>query len=279
VGQRVGIFSPAGCGKSTLLGRVARNAASDVSVIALVGERGREVNEFIADSLGPQGLARSVLVVATADRPALERAQAVLVATTIAEHFREQGARCCCWSTPSPATPVRCARSGWPAASRPRDAATPPSVISALPQLFERAGRGPSGSITAMYTVLEETDDGTDPIAEEVRSLLDGHLVLSRELAEQARFPAIDVLASVSRVMPRVTAPAHLAQAMAGRALLARHRDLEMLIRMGEYQPGHDAQADAAVRAQPGLQELLKQAPNEHSAFETTLARLAQALR
>jgi len=276
-GQRMGIFAPAGCGKSTLLGMIARNAVSDVNVIALIGERGREVNEFIADCLGPEGLARSVLVVATSDRPALERVKAAQVATTIAEYFRDQG-RSVLLLLDSVTRYARALREiGLACGEPPTRRAYPPSVFSTLPKLFERAGRGRKGAITGFYTVLEETDDGNDPVAEEVRSLLDGHIVLSRELAGLGQYPAVDVLNSVSRLMPRLAEPRHEAAAVQARARLARYRELEMLIRMGEYKPGHDADADAAVRARPALLDFLKQAPRERAGFDAVLAQLQRA--
>ncbi len=277
-GQRMGIFAPSGCGKSTLLGMIARNASSEVNVIALIGERGREVNEFINDCLGPEGLARSVLVVATSDRPALEREKAAQVATTIAEYFRDRG-RAVLLLLDSVTRYARALREiGLACGEPPTRRAYPPSVFSALPKLFERAGRSRLGSITAFYTVLEETDDGDDPIAEEVRSLLDGHLKLSRELAALAQYPAIDVLNSVSRVMPRLAGAAHQAAALHARERLARYAELEMLIRMGEYTPGHDGAADAAVQSRPALLDFLKQTPHERTPFDATLAQLAKVV-
>lgn len=275
-GQRLGIFSPAGCGKSTLLGMVARHAVSDVNVIALIGERGREVNEFIADCLGPQGLARSVLVVATSDRPALERVRAAQVATTIAEHFRDQG-RSVLLLVDSVTRYARALREIGLACGEPQTRrAYPPSVFSALPRLFERAGVTRHGVITGFYTVLEESDDGNDPVAEEVRSLLDGHIVLSRELAALGQYPAIDVLRSVSRLMPRLCDPNHQARAATARARLARYGELEMLIRMGEYKAGNDAEADAAVRSRPGLLNFLKQPPQERAPYDAMLNQLRE---
>ncbi|MGH8031558.1 MAG: FliI/YscN family ATPase, partial [Luteimonas sp.] len=198
-GQRVGIFAVAGGGKSTLLGMLARGGDAEVNVIALVGERGREVNEFIYDNLGPQGLARSVIVVATSDRPALERSRAAWVATAIAEHFRDHGQRVLLLLD----SVTRFARAlrdvGLAVGEPPARRGYPPSVFSALPRLFERAGNNEHGSITAFYTVLAEDEDGGDPIVEEVRSILDGHIVLSRKLAAAYHYPAIDVLTSLSR--------------------------------------------------------------------------------
>ncbi len=277
VGQRMGIFAPAGCGKSTLLGMIARNANADINVVALIGERGREVQEFIHDSLGTEGLKRSVMVVATSDRPALERARAALVATAIAEHFRDQG-KSVMLLVDSVTRYARALREiGLAAGEPPTRRAFPPSVFSALPLLFERAGMSERGSITAFYTVLEEGEDSDDPIAEEVRSLLDGHIVLSRKLAARNHFPAIDVLASVSRVMSRVAQADHRQTAAEARASLARYQELEMLIRMGEYKPGSDADADAAIQRNPGLNAFLRQDVWEHAAFNDTIARLSTA--
>jgi len=277
VGQRIGIFAPAGCGKSTLLGMIACNAQADVNVVALIGERGREVQEFIHDCLGEQGMKKTVLVVATSDRPALERARAALVATAIAEYFREQG-KSVMLLVDSVTRYARALREiGLAGGEPPTRRAFPPSVFTALPQLFERAGMSARGAITAFYTVLEDGEDSDDPIAEEVRSLLDGHIVLSRKLAGSGHFPAIDVLASVSRVMSRVAQPQHQQHAARARALLTRYKDMEMLIRLGEYKPGHDVEADAAVRLHPGLQAFLRQATHENTPFHDCLRRLAAA--
>lgn len=276
-GQRVGIFAPAGCGKSTLLGMLARQARADVCVLALIGERGREVREFMQDCLGPEGLARSVLVVATSDRPALERARAALVATTIAEHFRDQG-RSVLLLLDSVTRHARALREiGLAAGEPPTRRGFPPSVFSSLPRLFERAGIAGRGAITAFYTVLEESSDGDDPISEEVRSLLDGHIVLSRKLATQAHFPAIDVLASVSRVAHRVSTGEHMELQRKARVLMARYRELEMLISMGEYKAGQSAESDQAVAAEPALRAFLRQSEHVRCALDRTLVELQAA--
>ena len=258
-GQRVGIFAIAGGGKSTLLGMLARGAAADVNVIALVGERGREVNEFVLDNLGEEGLRRSVVVVATSDRPSLERARAAYVATAIAEHFRDQGKNVVLMMD----SVTRFARAlrdvGLAVGEPPARRGYPPSVFSALPRLFERAGNDAHGSITAFYTILMEEEDGSDPIAEEVRSILDGHVILSRKLASAYHYPAIDVLASASRVMPRVTDAQHQRRAGMLRKTIAKYQDLELLIQMGEYKPGADAEADFAVRNIGAVRALLQQ--------------------
>ena len=277
-GQRIGVFATAGGGKSTLMGMLARQAASDVNVIALVGERGREVREFIEDSLGAAGLARSVVVVATSDRPAMERLRAAQAATAIAEGFRAQGARVMLLMD----SVTRYARAlreiglaiGEPAVRR----GFPPSVFAELPRLFERAGNDARGSITAFYTVLAEDEDGSDPVAEEVRSILDGHIVLSRELAQAGHYPAIDVLASASRVFNRVVQPDHRAAALRLRALMAKHAEIRFLLQVGEYREGSDLLADQAIARWPAIEALLRQPPEESSDFGDTLQRLAEVI-
>ena len=276
IGQRIGIFAMAGGGKSTLLGMLARQAEADVIVIALVGERGREVREFIDESLGEEGLARSVLVVSTSDRPALERVRAAVAATAIAEGFRAQGKRVLLLVD----SVTRFARGlrelGLSAMEPPVRRGYPPSVFAELPRLFERAGNDEHGSITAFYTVLAEDDDNSDPVAEEVRSILDGHIVLSRALAQAHHYPAIDVLGSASRVFNRVTQPAHRKAASRLRALMARHAEVEFLLRVGEYQAGSDPLADQAIERQPVIKALLQQGTDEPSAFDDTIAALQQ---
>ena len=274
VGQRVGIFAPAGVGKSTLLGMFARRARSDVNVIGLIGERGREVREFIEDTLGPEGRARSVVVCATSDRSPLERARAAHVATAVAEHFRDQGSNVLLMMD----SLTRFARAqreiGLAAGEPPARRGFPPSIFAELPRLLERAGNGRRGAITALYTVLEEDDSGSDPIAEEVRSILDGHLVLSREIAARNQFPAIDVLASLSRLMNRVASPVAQARAAHLRELMAKHRDVEMLVQIGEYQAGSDALADEALAKIDAIRAFLRQAMDE----VVTPAQLEQRL-
>ncbi|MFT4195435.1 FliI/YscN family ATPase [Ottowia sp.] len=275
-GQRLGVFAMAGGGKSTLLGMLARQAQSDVNVIALVGERGREVREFLEHNLGPEGRARSVVVVSTSDRPAMERLRAAQTATAIAEHFRAQGKRVLLMMD----SVTRYARAlreiglsvGEPAVRR----GFPPSVFAELPRLFERAGNDAHGSITAFYTVLAEDEDGSDPVAEETRSILDGHIVLSRSLGQAGHYPAIDVLASASRVFNQVTGPAQQAAAQRVRALMAKHEEIRFLLQVGEYAAGSDPLADAAIDAQPALQALLRQRPDEAAAMGDTLAQLRQ---
>jgi ATP synthase in type III secretion protein N len=277
-GQRVGVFATAGGGKSTLMGMLARQAVSDVNVIALVGERGREVREFLDDSLGAAGLARSVVVVATSDRPAMERLRAAQAATAIAEGFRAEGARVLLLMD----SVTRYARAlrevglaiGEPAVRR----GFPPSVFAELPRLFERAGNDEHGSITAFYAVLAEDEDGSDPVAEEVRSILDGHVVLSRELAQAGHYPAVDVLASTSRVFDRVVQPAQRAAALRLRALMAKHKEIRFLLQVGEYRSGSDLLADAAIERWPAIEALLRQPPEEATDFDETLRRLQEVI-
>ena len=273
-GQRIGIFAVAGGGKSTLLGMLARGGDADVNVIVLVGERGREVNEFIHDNLGPEGLARSVIVVATSDRPALERSRAAWVGTAIAEHFRDQGQRVLLLVD----SVTRFARAlrdvGLAVGEPPARRGFPPSVFSALPRLFERAGNNDKGSITAFYTVLAEDEDGGDPIVEEVRSILDGHIVLSRKLAAAYHYPAIDVLVSLSRTMPRVVDQPHLRAAGQLRKLLAKYQDIELLIQLGEYKRGTDPDADAAIEKIGAIRRLLQQSAQELVPFAQSAAAI-----
>ena len=276
VGQRVGVFAMAGGGKSTLLGMFARHCMADVNVIALIGERGREVREFIDDALGPEGLARSVVVVSTSDRPAMERVRAAHAATAIAESFRAEGARVLLMMD----SVTRFARAlreiglsvGEPAVRR----GFPPSVFAELPRLFERAGSDAVGSITAFYTVLLEEEDGGDPIGEEVRSILDGHVYLSRKLAQAGHYPAVDILASVSRVFPRIASSQHQAQAGRARSWLAKYAEIEFLLQVGEYKPGGDPLADEAIARVPALNTLLRQPSAEGEALPAALARLAE---
>jgi type III secretion protein N (ATPase) len=270
-GQRVGIFAAAGGGKSTLLGMLARSAA-DVNVIVLLGEGGRGVREFIDENLGAQGLRKSVIVVATSDRPALERSRAAYVGTAIAEYFRDQGKRVLLLLD-SVSRFARALRDvGLAVGEPPARRGYPPSVFSALPRLFERTGNNEHGSITAFYTVLLEDED--DPIGAEVRSILDGHIYLSRKLAAASHFPAIDVLASASRVMPRVAQPAHLRAAASLRKQLAKYQDVELLLQTGEYKRGSDAEADEAIRNIPAIRKLLQQPADELSGFDESVVAL-----
>jgi type III secretion protein N (ATPase) len=274
-GQRVGVFAAAGGGKSTLLGMLARSSGADINVVILLGERGREVREFIEDNLGEEGLRRSVVIVATSDRPALERARAAYIGTAIAEYFRDQGKRVLLLLD----SVTRFARAlrdvGLAVGEPPARRGFPPSVFSALPSLFERSGNNDRGSITAFYTVLLEDEEG-DPIAEEVRSILDGHIYLTRKLAAANHFPAIDVLASVSRTMPRVAPARHLQSAANLRKLLAKYQDVELLVQIGEYTRGSDAEADEAISKIGAIRKLLQQGPNEAARFEDNVRALME---
>ena len=276
-GQRMGVFAAAGGGKSTLLGMLARFCVADVIVIALIGERGREVREFIEDNLGPEGLARSVIVCATSDRPAMERVRAAHHATAIAEGFREEGKRVLLLMD----SVTRFARAlreiglaaGEPAVRR----GFPPSVFAELPRLFERAGTDAKGSITGIYTVLLEDEEGGDPVGEEVRSILDGHIVLSRKLGAAGHYPAIDVLGSLSRVFPRLATPDHRGAAQRVRALMAKYAEIEFLVQVGEYKPGSDPLADKAIAARPEIEALLRQDAGMAEPFATSLMLLQGA--
>lgn len=275
-GQRVGVFAPPGVGKSTLLGMLARGATADVNVIALIGERGREVKEFIEHNLGAEGLAKTVMVVSTSDRPPMERIKSAYVATTIAEHFRDQGKKVLLLVD----SLTRFARAqreiGLASGEPPTRRSYPPSIFSMLPQLLERAGQGRAGSITAVYSVLTEGDEESDPIAEEVRSILDGHIVLSRKVAAANRYPAIDVLASISRVMPLVTSREHRAAAAHFRGLLAKYQEMELLVQIGEYKAGADALADEAIGARPAMLEFLSQPPDASLPYAQSVETLRQ---
>ncbi|WP_027212193.1 EscN/YscN/HrcN family type III secretion system ATPase [Burkholderia sp. WSM2232] len=277
-GQRVGVFAAAGGGKSTLLGMICDGAQADVIVLALVGERGREVREFLDQILSADARSRCVVVVATSDRPALERLKAAYTATTIAEYFRDQGKNVLLMVD----SLTRLARAGreigLASGELPAAGSYPPSVFARLPRLLERAGNSATGSITGIYTVLVEGDDMNEPIADEVRSLLDGHIVLSRKLAQMHHYPAIDVLASVSRVMNMVTDPAHQTRAGRLRRLLARYREIELLVRVGEYQRGQDPEADEALERRSLLDRFLRQSRTERSSLDETLRQLAQAV-
>lgn len=273
-GQRLGVFAAAGGGKSTLLGMLARFAQADVIVIALIGERGREVREFIEDSLGEAGLARSVIVCATSDRAAMERVRAAHHATAIAEGFRSEG-RNVLLLMDSVTRFARALREiGLAAGEPPVRRGFPPSVFAELPRLFERAGNDAVGSITGIYTVLLEDEEGDDPIGEEVRSILDGHVILSRKLGAAGHYPAIDVLASLSRLFPRLADPAHRQAATRVRALLAKHAEIEFLVQVGEYRAGADPLADRAIAAKPEIDTLLRQDEKRPEDFQTSLMLL-----
>jgi flagellum-specific ATP synthase len=273
-GQRMGIFSGSGVGKSILLGMMARYTSADVIVIALIGERGREVNEFLERDLGPQGLAKSVVVVATSNEPALLRVQAASTATAIAEYFRDQGKDVLLLMDSLTRFALAQREIGLAAGEPPTTRGYPPSVFAVLPKLVERAGRSPKGSITAFYSVLVEADDPNEPISDAVRGLLDGHTWLARRLASRGHYPAIDVLDSLSRLMPEVTAAEHQQAAVAVRELLAAYREHEDLISVGAYRRGSNRLVDAAIDMQADINRYLRQ-PVEQPA---TLAEAREGL-
>lgn len=276
-GQRMGIFSAAGVGKSTLLGMIARYAKADVNVISLIGERGREVREFIENDLGTEGLERSVIIVSTSDQPAQMRLNAAYVGTAIAEYFRDQG-KTVILMMDSITRFARALREiGLAAGEPPARAGYTPSVFATLPRLLERSGNSDRGSITAFYTVLVAGDDLNEPVSDEVRSILDGHIILSSELASQYHFPAIDVLKSISRVLTQIISPEHVQLIGKIRSVLANYKKIELLLRIGEYKPGSDKDADFAIKYIDKVTRFLKQAVEESSTFEETLQQL-QAL-
>jgi len=278
LGQRMGIFAAAGGGKSTLLSMLVRFAKADTIVIALIGERGREVREFVEHQLGEDGLRRSVLVIATSDRPAIEQVKAAYSATAIAEYFRDQGQDVLLLMD----SLTRFARAqrqiGLAAGEPPTRRGFPPSVFEKLPGLVERTGRSPNGSITALYTVLMEGDDMNEPVSDEVRSLLDGHIILSRKLAQQNHYPAIDVLASASRVLGAITDAGHRELIGRVRELLAKYDEVELLVRIGEYTEGQDALTDRALRSKPAIDGFLRQALTDTVSFAETKIQLARVL-
>lgn len=273
-GQRIGIYGAPGTGKSSLLASIVKGAEADVAVVALIGERGREVREFVERHLGEEGRQKSVLVVATSDRSAMERVKAAYVATAIAEYFRDQNLRVLLLID----SITRFARAqreiGLAAGEPPTRRGFPPSVFAELPRLMERAGSGKQGSITAFYSILVEGDGTADPIAEESRGILDGHITLSPKLGGAGHYPAIDVLESRSRVMDVVANRAHSQAATHLRALMARHAEIELLLRVGEYQAGTDPLADEAVRKIDAIREFLRQGEDERTAYPDMLDRL-----
>ena len=269
-GQRVGIFAGSGVGKSTLLGMIARQAKSDVNVIALLGERGREVREFLEHSLGPEGLARSVVVVATGDQAALVRARGALVATAIAEYFRDQGKQVTLMIDSVTRVAMAWREIGLAVGEPPTTKGYPPSVFANLPRLLERAGNGATGGITGLYTVLVDGDDFNEPVADAARSILDGHIVLTRKLASAGHYPSIDILDSKSRVKDLVTDVPHQAAARSVLRTEAAYREKEDLIMVGAYQRGSDPHVDAAIQFREPMVSYLQQAPTEHSTLEQT---------
>lgn len=278
-GQRVGIMAGPGVGKSVLMGMLARGAAVDVIVVGLVGERGREVREFVERDLGAAGLARSVVVVATADEPPLVRVRAAVAATAVAEYFRGRGKKVLLLIDSLSRVAMAQREIGLAAGEPPTSRGYPPSVFAALPRLVERAGNDAGdGSITAMYTVLAEGDDLSDPFVDAARAALDGHIVLSRKLADGGQFPAIDVLASISRVMSDVVSPEHRRLAGEAREVLSSYREAADLVEVGAYVPGSNPRVDRALRSVHLVNTLFRQAPNERFTLESTLEGLKRAL-
>ena len=277
-GQRMGIFAAAGGGKSTLLSMLVKGADVDVTVLALIGERGRELREFIEHDLGPEGVKKSVIVVATSDRSSMERAKAAYTATAVAEYFRDRGQRVLLLMD----SVTRFARAqreiGLAAGEPPTRRGFPPSVFATLPKLMERAGMNDKGSITALYTVLVEGDDMSEPVADETRSILDGHIILSRKLAAANHYPAIDVLSSASRVMNAIVSDEHKAAAGKLRELLAKYEEIELLVKVGEYKQGADAVADEALQKIGAIKAYLQQRTDELSPFEENLEKMLQVI-
>ncbi len=273
-GQRIGIFAGPGCGKTTLMASIARGCAADAIVFGLVGERGRELNEFLQHELDETLVAKTIVVVATSDRTSMERARAPFTATAIAEALRARGKKVLLLVD----SLTRFARAqreiGLAAGEPPARGGFTPSVYTMLPRLIERAGSTPQGSITAMYTVLVDGENPSDPIGDEAKSLLDGHIVLTRKLAEQGHYPAIDILASISRVMSNVATPEHRMAATNFRELLARYQEIELLIRLGEYKPGGDPVADRAVNFRQEQMEFLRQDATAVERFEESVQQL-----
>jgi len=273
-GQRLGIMAGSGVGKSSLLSMIARGTDAEVSVIALVGERGREVREFIENDLGPEGLARSVVVVSTSDAPPVERLRSAFVATRIAEFFRDTGKHVVLMMDSLTRVAMAQREIGLSAGEPPATRGYPPSVFTLMPRLLERAGTSGSGSITGLYTILVEGDDLQDPIGDAARSILDGHVVLSRRLATSGHFPAVDVLESISRLTGAVSTPGQQQDARRMRRLLAAHRDVRELVEIGAYVNGANPDADLALALMPRIEGFLQQAMDDRSETASTWQRL-----
>ncbi len=279
-GQRLGIFAGSGVGKSVLMSMLARGADADVIVIGLIGERGREAREFVEDTLGPDGRARAVVITETSDAPALARRRAAYATLTVAEYFRDQGLNVLCLMDSVTRFALAQREIGLAAGEPPTTRGYTPSVFAELPALLERAGPGPegSGSITGLFTVLVDGDDHNEPIADAVRGILDGHVVMSRAIAERGRFPAIDVLKSISRTAPEVYAPEEAPLAVQARKLLSTYADMEELIRLGAYAQGTNPEVDRAIAVNEPLEDFLGQAKDEAGSIEQSFAALAGIL-
>ncbi len=278
-GQRLGLFAGSGVGKSTLLGMIARNSDADVNVVALIGERGREVKEFIEDSLGEEGMAKSVIVCSTGDQPPLIRQKALLAATAVCEYFRDQGKKVFLMTD----TVTRCAMAGREVGlslgEPPTMKGYPPSIFSWLQKALERAGNSPKGSITALYTVLMEGDDISDPIVDIVRGIVDGHIFLSRKVAESNHYPAIDVLGSISRLMSAIATPEHKEAAAKMRKILSIYRENKDLIDVGMYQPGSNPTLDVAIQMMPQVNAFLQQRTSDSVTMESTVQTLVDMMK
>jgi flagellum-specific ATP synthase len=270
VGQRVGLFAGSGVGKSTLMGMIAKSSSADINVIALIGERGREVHEFIYETLGEEGLSRSVVVAATSDTAAMSRVKGAFTATAIAEYFRDQGKNVLLMMDSVTRVAMAQREIGLASGEPPTTKGYTPSVFTILPKLLERPGKTKKGSITGLYTVLVDSDDMNEPIADAVRSILDGHIVLSRRLAHKNHYPAIDVLESISRVMPKIVTKEQRVTSMKARELLATYREAEDLINIGAYVKGSNPKIDNAIKKHPDLESFLIQ-DMDQSDFDTNL--------
>jgi len=270
-GQRLGIFSGSGVGKSTLLGAIARNTQADVNVIALIGERGREVNEFLENDLKEEGLKKSVVIIATSDQPALVRMKGALLATSIAEYFRDQGKNVLLLMDSLTRFSMALREIGLAIGEPPVTKGYTPSVFAVLPKLLERSGTSKKGSITGLYTVLVDGDDMNDPIADAVRGILDGHIVLSRKLANKNHYPAIDILSSISRIMPNISSKEHVLNANRIKEVLAEYKEAEDLINIGAYAKGSNSRIDYAIEKIDAINKLLKQDTNEKFSYDETV--------